>query len=94
MSFDQFGIDQRCLRVLKTQGITEPTPIQAQAVPVALEGAGCCCYRSNRNGQDARFCFTGADASRLLAGGPQPHARDYTDARTRPSSQRGHRTVL
>jgi ATP-dependent RNA helicase RhlE len=38
MSFDQLGIHPRCLSVLQRQGITEPTPIQAQAIPVALEG--------------------------------------------------------
>ncbi len=38
MSFETLGIDPRCLRVLKAQGITHPTPIQAKAVPAALEG--------------------------------------------------------
>ncbi len=38
MSFEQLNIDPRCLRVLKTQGICEPTPVQGQTIPVALEG--------------------------------------------------------
>lgn len=38
MSFDQLGIHPRCLSVLQRQGITEPTPVQAEAIPVALEG--------------------------------------------------------
>ena len=38
MNFDELSIDPRCLRVLKSQHITEPTPVQAQAIPVALEG--------------------------------------------------------
>jgi len=38
MSFEEFGIDPRCLRILKAQRITEPTPVQAQTIPVALEG--------------------------------------------------------
>lgn len=38
MSFENLNIDPRCLRTLNAQGITEPTPVQAQAIPVALEG--------------------------------------------------------
>jgi len=38
MSFEELRIHPRCLRVLKTQGIAEPTPVQAQAIPMALEG--------------------------------------------------------
>ena len=38
MNFDQFKIDPRCLSVLGHQGITQPTPIQERAIPVALEG--------------------------------------------------------
>ncbi len=38
MSFDQLNIDPVCLKVLKQARITEPTPVQAQAIPVALEG--------------------------------------------------------
>jgi ATP-dependent RNA helicase RhlE len=38
VSFEHLNIDPRCLRVLTAQGITEPTPVQAQAIPVALEG--------------------------------------------------------
>ncbi|HOE66023.1 MAG TPA: DEAD/DEAH box helicase [Candidatus Hydrogenedentes bacterium] len=38
MTFDDFSIDPRCLRILKAQELVEPTPIQAQAIPVVLEG--------------------------------------------------------
>ena len=38
MTFDQFSIDPRCLRILEKQGITEPTLVQAEAIPVAFEG--------------------------------------------------------
>lgn len=37
MSFDEFDLDPRCLRVLKQQQITEPTPIQEKAIPIVLE---------------------------------------------------------
>lgn len=38
MSFEKISIDPRCLRILKTQRITEPTPVQAEAIPAALHG--------------------------------------------------------
>jgi len=38
MSFKQFTIHPKCLRAIEAQGITEPTPIQREAIPVALEG--------------------------------------------------------
>ncbi len=38
MSFQDYRIDPRCLRVLKNQRIIEPTPVQAKAIPPALDG--------------------------------------------------------
>jgi ATP-dependent RNA helicase RhlE len=38
MSFDQLGLRVELLKALKTQGYTTPTPIQAQAIPVILDG--------------------------------------------------------
>ncbi len=38
MFFDEFSIDPRCLSILKQQDILEPTPVQEQTIPVALEG--------------------------------------------------------
>ena len=38
VSFDDLNIDPRCLKVLKASQISIPTPVQAQAIPVALEG--------------------------------------------------------
>ena len=37
-TFDQFDLDPRCLSVLKDGSIVVPTPIQAAAIPVVLEG--------------------------------------------------------
>ncbi len=38
MSFDQFDVHPKCLDALAKQRITAPTPIQAESIPVALEG--------------------------------------------------------
>ena len=38
MLFKDFAIDPRCLSVLKSQKIIEPTPVQEAAIPIALDG--------------------------------------------------------
>ena len=38
VNFEELNIDPRCLRILKSQHINEPTAVQAQAIPIALEG--------------------------------------------------------
>ncbi len=38
MSFEQFSLDQRVISGIKSVGYTTPTPIQQQALPVALKG--------------------------------------------------------
>ena len=38
MNFEELNIDPRCLRILNAQHITEPTPVQSQAIPIAIEG--------------------------------------------------------
>ncbi len=38
MSFDQLGLSAEILRAIHDQGYTEPTPIQAQAIPPILDG--------------------------------------------------------
>ena len=38
MLFEDLSIDPRCLKILTSQKILEPTPVQEKAIPVALEG--------------------------------------------------------
>ncbi len=38
LTFEELGIDPRCLKLLKQQRISEPTAVQAKAIPVACEG--------------------------------------------------------
>lgn len=38
MSFTQFGLDARLLKVLQGQGIAEPSPVQAEVLPIAVDG--------------------------------------------------------
>jgi len=38
MSFASFGLSAELVRAVTERGYTEPTPIQAQAIPVVLKG--------------------------------------------------------
>ena len=38
MLFDEIGLMPELLRAVKDAGYTSPTPIQAQAIPIILEG--------------------------------------------------------
>jgi ATP-dependent RNA helicase RhlE len=38
MTFDQLGLSEEILRAIHDQGYTDPTPIQAQAIPPILDG--------------------------------------------------------
>jgi ATP-dependent RNA helicase RhlE len=38
MHFDELGLAPELLRAIADQGYTEPTPIQAQAIPIVLAG--------------------------------------------------------
>ena len=67
MSFDQFSIDPRCLAILKKQGITTPMPIQAEAIPAALEGRDIVAIAQTGTGKTLAFALP---ALTLLADGP------------------------
>ncbi|NUM54354.1 MAG: DEAD/DEAH box helicase [Candidatus Hydrogenedentes bacterium] len=55
MSFDNLNIDPRCLRVLKANRIATPTPVQAQAIPVALEGCDVIAIAQTGTGKTLAF---------------------------------------
>ena len=37
-TFEEFGLDSRLLQAVAKEGFLRPTPVQAQSVPLALEG--------------------------------------------------------
>jgi ATP-dependent RNA helicase RhlE len=57
MSFDQFNLDPRCLKILRNQEITTPTPVQGQAIPVALEGADLTAIAQTGTGKTLAFAL-------------------------------------
>lgn len=55
MSFDALGLRAELLRALTDSGYTEPTPVQAQAIPVILEGRDVLAAAQTGTGKTAGF---------------------------------------
>ncbi|MDK2973347.1 MAG: ATP-dependent helicase RhlE [Candidatus Sumerlaeota bacterium] len=87
MSFDALNIHPRCLQSLKRHGITEPTPIQAMAIPVALEGRDLVAIAQTGTGKTLAF---GLPALTRLAETPRGGTRMLVLAPTRELAQQVH----
>lgn len=57
MSFEQLGLIEPLLKALKTQGYTNPTPIQAEAIPVVLESRDLLGCAQTGTGKTAAFAL-------------------------------------
>jgi len=55
MAFDALGLDPQILSALKEQGYTTPTPIQAQSIPLLLEGSDLLGTAQTGTGKTAAF---------------------------------------
>lgn len=55
MSFSFLGLDQALLRAVADAGYTSPTPIQAQAIPIALSGSDLLAAAQTGTGKTAAF---------------------------------------
>jgi ATP-dependent RNA helicase RhlE len=55
MSFDQLGLTPELLRAVAAQGYTEPTPVQAEAIPYVLEGRDVLAGAQTGTGKTAAF---------------------------------------
>jgi ATP-dependent RNA helicase RhlE len=68
-NFDQLGLCQPLLLALGAKGYTVPTPIQAQAIPIVLEGRDLCGIAQTGTGKTAAFMLPSlqrlADAKRV-----------------------------
>jgi ATP-dependent RNA helicase RhlE len=69
MSFSNYAIDPRCLSVLDAQRLTEPTPIQAEVIPVALTGRDVVAVAQTGTGKT--LAFTLPSLTRLAQGPKQ-----------------------
>jgi ATP-dependent RNA helicase RhlE len=77
MSFDSLGLCDELLRAVREQGYTQPTPIQAQAIPAVLQGGDLLAGAQTGTGKTAGFTLP--MLQRLLKGKP------VRDARGRPA---------
>lgn len=57
MTFEQLGLIAPILKALKTEGYTTPTPIQQQAIPVALQGKDILGCAQTGTGKTAAFAI-------------------------------------
>jgi ATP-dependent RNA helicase RhlE len=70
MDFDMLGLAPRLVAVLKEQGITDPTPIQTQAIPHAMNGRDVMGLAQTGTGKTAAFGLPMINA--LLKAGVKP----------------------
>jgi ATP-dependent RNA helicase RhlE len=73
MDFDMLGLAPRLVNILKEQGITDPTPIQTQAIPHAMNGRDVMGLAQTGTGKTAAFGLPMIDA--LLKAGVKPNAK-------------------
>ena len=69
MSFENLGLSADILRAVSEQGYTQPTPIQAQAIPVILNGHDIMAAAQTGTGKTAGFTLP--MLQRLLANRPE-----------------------
>jgi ATP-dependent RNA helicase RhlE len=57
MTFHDFDIAPECLNILRRQNIEEPTPVQAAAIPPALQGRDILAVAQTGTGKTLAFCL-------------------------------------
>lgn len=71
MTFEEFDLDPRCLSVLRKADIITPTPVQAQAIPVLLEGKDLIATAQTGTGKTLGFALP--SLTRLVKGRSRPN---------------------
>ena len=92
MSFDRLGLTPELLRAVAAQGYTEPTPVQAEAIPHVLAGRDVLAGAQTGTGKTAAFVLPilhglAARPARPEARGPG--ARNRRRRRSRPTGTDG-----
>ncbi len=73
MTFESLGLAESIVRAVREQGYTQPTPIQAQAIPAVLNGGDLMAGAQTGTGKTAGFTLP--LLHRLAAQGPKRDAR-------------------
>lgn len=87
MTFESLRIDIRCNEHLRSRGITDPTPIQAEAIPVAMTGQDLVAVAQTGTGKTLAF---GLPAMTRLADTPRGTTRMLVLIPTRELAQQVH----
>ncbi len=72
MDFDMLGLAPRLVKILKEQGITDPTPIQTQAIPHAMNGRDVMGLAQTGTGKTAAFGLPMINALLTAGSNPKP----------------------
>lgn len=72
MSFAELGLSEALVRAVTENGYTQPTPIQAQAIPAVLKGGDLMAGAQTGTGKTAGFTLP---VLQRLSGGPRPAPR-------------------
>jgi ATP-dependent RNA helicase RhlE len=91
MNFSEFGVDARLMRTIEHAGYESPTPIQAKAIPVALEGKDLIGTAQTGTGKTAAFVLP--ILHRLLSTGQNGHHRALIVTPTRELAEQINDTV-
>ncbi|MBT8444031.1 MAG: DEAD/DEAH box helicase, partial [Gammaproteobacteria bacterium] len=75
MLFNQLGLSAELLRAIETQGYTEATPIQQQAIPLILEGRDILAGAQTGTGKTAGFTLPLLQLLQMSPSGHQRHVR-------------------
>lgn len=86
-TFESLSIDPRCLTILGAQRITQPTPIQVKAIPIAADGRDLVAIAQTGTGKTLAF---GLPALARIAGAPRGHTQMLVLLPTRELAHQVH----
>ncbi len=92
MSFEQFSLDQRVLSGIKSVGYTTPTPIQQQAIPIALKGRDLLGLAQTGTGKSAAFILP--ILNRLISKAASRQVRALIVVPTRELAEQIHQATI
>ncbi len=93
MSFETLNLNPRIQRAIKDEGYTEPTPIQAQAIPAVLQNSDLLAAAQTGTGKTAAFTLPMLEKLGGTEGGGRRHVRALVLTPTRELAAQVHESV-